>query len=455
MQIGKRLPGVNFRLCGLSYEKIQSMKRSLQKCAYMTLLFFRNLAFALIGGILLGACGQLNRPSSSEGALKIGTLFPATGDLAPFGQPISEALPILVEQVNQCGGVNGLPVTLISADDETDPSKGNAAMTKLAEVDKVAGVVGAFASSVTQAAIDVAVRNKIMMVSPASTSPIFTERAKKGDFKGFWARTAPPDTYQASALAKLAFTKGLRRVSTIAINNDYGVGFEKAFVATFKRLGGIIVNEQKPTRYDPRATSLNTEAEATFKGNPDGVAAIFYAESGSLFLKAAYEGGLTNGVQLLLTDGVKSDDFAKQVGKTNDGNFIIEGAIGTAPGADGKALKMLSELWKSKKKGVPAAYVPQTWDAGALLILAAQAAQSNTGEAISRKIREVSGGTGEEVTDVCEGLRQLRAGKKINYQGASGSVDLDENGDVIGAYEVWKVAPDGKIIVTDKIVPNP
>jgi neutral amino acid transport system substrate-binding protein len=429
------------------------MKQPSPKCVPSSLFSYEHLAICLIGAILLGGCGQSNLPNSPQSALKIGTLFPATGDLAPMGQPITETIPILVEQINRCGGVNGQPVTLVSADDETDPNKGNAAMTKLVEVDQVAGVVGAFASSVSQAAVDVAVRNQVMMVSPASTSPIFTERSSKGDFKGFWARTAPPDTYQARALAKLAHSKGLKRVSTVAINNDYGVGFEKEFVATFKKLGGIITNEQKPTRYDPRAISFNSEAGATFKGKPDGVAAILYSETGSLLLKAAYEAGLTEGIQLLLTDGVKSDDFAKQVGKTQDGKFIIEGAIGTAPSADGKALKALIQLWKIKHKGLPSAYVPQTWDAGALLVLAAQAAQSNTGEAISKKIREVSSGPGEEVTDVCRGLGLLKTGKDINYQGASGTVDLDDNGDVSGNYEVWRVEPDGRIKVTDKLLP--
>jgi neutral amino acid transport system substrate-binding protein len=422
------------------------------KCSQIARRFNGYLAVTVMGVILLGSCGKSSTPSAADMKLKIGTLFPATGDLAPMGQPITATVPLLVEQVNQCGGVNGQPVELISADDETDPTKGNLAMTKLAEVDKVAGVVGGFASSVSQAAVGVAVRNKVMMVSPASTSPVFTDRAKKGDFKRFWARTVPSDTFQARALAKLAHSKGLKRVSTVAINNDYGVGFEREFVSVFKQLGGTIINEQKPTRYDPRSTTLNTEAEATFKGKPDGVAAILYAETGSSLLRSAYQGGLTQGVQILLTDGVKSDDFAKQVGKTKSGQFIIEGAIGTTARADGKALKALNQLWMDRKKSLPSIYVPQTWDAGALLVLSAQAAQSNTGEAISKKIREVSGGPGQEVTDVCKGLSLLKAGKKINYQGASGTVDLDENGDVSGTYEVWQVRRDGKIKVTNTVL---
>jgi neutral amino acid transport system substrate-binding protein len=364
------------------------------------------------------------------------------------------AVPLLVDTVNACGGVNGNPVTLVQVDDQTDPKAGAAGMTKLATLDKVAGVVGSFASSVSTAAVSVAVPNHVMLISPGSTSPVFTEKAKKGDFDGFWARTAPPDTYQALALAQLARKKGFKRVSTVVINNDYGVGFEKAFVATFEKLGGTVIDKAKPVRYDPKAQTYDTEAAAAFAGKPDAVVAVMYAETGSLLLKAAYQQGVTKGVQIMLTDGVKSDSFPEEVGKGSDGKYILSGAIGTVPGSDGKALAAFKKLWQEKKGGLPGEYAPQTWDAAALLVLAAQAAKTNTGVGIASKIREVADPPGIEVTDVCEGLKLLKAGKKINYQGASGDVDIDANGDVVGIYDVWTVGDDGKIKVIDKVSPK-
>ncbi len=418
-------------------------------------------AIALSLGLFTAACqeqgpaptsGSSPASPAATGGLKIGSLLPATGDLASVGQPMLAAVPMLVETVNQCGGVNGAPVTLVpNTDDQTDPTAGADGMTKLAEVDKVAGVVGSFASSVSSAAAPIAARNKVMLISPGSTSPVFTERAKKGEFQGFWARTAPPDTYQAQALAKLAYDKGERRVATVVINNDYGVGFEKEFVQAFKKLGGTVINEAKPTRYDPKATTFETEVQAAFSGKPDGVAAVAYAETGALLLKTAYEQGLSKDVQILLTDGAKSDQFPTQVGKTADGKFILTGALGTVPGADGKALAAFTKLWEAKFNRPPVEYAPQAWDAAALLVLAAQAAKSNTGEGIQSKLREVANGPGEEVSDVCEGLKLLREGKDINYQGASGNVDIDENGDVVGVYDVWRVEPDGKLKTVDKV----
>lgn len=408
-------------------------------------------------GFLLAGCPSSPTPTNSpaeNSGLKIGSLLPTTGDLASIGQQMVGAVPLLVDTVNACGGVNGNPVTLVQVDDQTDPKAGAAGMTKLATLDKVAGVVGSFASSVSTAAVSVAVPNHVMLISPGSTSPVFTEKAKKGDFHGFWARTAPPDTYQALALAQLARKKGFKRVSTVVINNDYGVGFEKAFVATFEKLGGTVIDKAKPVRYDPKAQTYDTEAAAAFAGKPDAVVAVMYAETGSLLLKAAYQQGVTKGVQIMLTDGVKSDSFPEEVGKGSDGKYILSGAIGTVPGSDGKALAAFKKLWQEKKGGLPGEYAPQTWDAAALLVLAAQAAKTNTGVGIASKIREVADPPGIEVTDVCEGLKLLKAGKKINYQGASGDVDIDANGDVVGIYDVWTVGDDGKIKVIDKVSPK-
>ncbi|XFA73561.1 ABC transporter substrate-binding protein [Thermosynechococcaceae cyanobacterium Okahandja] len=403
----------------------------------------------------LGACNNVGTTGGTNGnGLRIGSLLPSTGDLASVGTPIAETVPLLVETVNACGGVNGQPVTLIAADDQSNPASGAEAMTKLVEIDRVAGVVGSFGSSVSNAAADIATRGQVMLISPGSTSTLLTERAKRGDFNGYWARTAPPDNYQAQALAQLAKEQGFERVSTVVINNDYGRSFEEEFTRAFKALGGTVINADRPTRYDERATTFTTEAAAAFAGNPDAVVAILYPETGSLLLKSAFEQGLTQNVAILLTDGVKSESFPEQVGRTADGKYIIAGAKGTVPGADGQALAALRDLWRTKKGGELPAFAAQAWDAAALLVLAAEAANANTGEGIRSKLREVANGPGEEVDDVCAALALLREGKEINYQGASGNVDIDENGDVVGVYDIWRVTDDGKLEVIGKVNPE-
>ncbi len=420
------------------------------------------LVLTLLGaGFLVTACQGGNRGSDAGSSntsgngkgLKLGTLVPVTGDLASIGQNMPVAVELAVNTINDCGGVNENPVSLTNQDSQTDPSVGSTAMTQLAEVDRVAGVVGAFASSVSGAAVDVAVRNKVMLVSPGSTSPVFTERAKNGEFNGYWARTAPPDTYQAQALAALANKQGFNNVSTVVINNDYGVGFEKEFVQAFEKLGGGITTKGSPVRYDAKAATLDTEAKAAFSSKPDAVAAVLYAETGSVLLKSAFEQGLSEGVTVLLTDGVYSEDFVRQVGKTGDGKSIIAGALGTVPGASGQALEEFTALWKEKTGKEVTAFVPHSWDAAVLMMLAAEAADANTGEAIKDNISAVANAPGTQVSDACQAMELVRQGEDINYQGASSDVDLDENGDVVGSYDVWEVEEDGTLKVIDKISP--
>ncbi|MEM7771360.1 MAG: ABC transporter substrate-binding protein [Cyanobacteria bacterium P01_E01_bin.6] len=391
-------------------------------------------------------------PVADGDGLKIGTVLPITGDLAQYGGPMQDSVSLLVDTVNACGGVLGQPVTLISEDGQTEPSAGASAMTKLVEVDQVAGVVGAAASSVSSATIDIAVRNEVVQISPSSTSPVFTERALAGDFDGFWFRTAPPDTFQGIALAELAKEKGHESVAVLAINNDYGNGLVESFGSAFEDLGGAIANDDNPTLYPPDATTFDSEVIAAFSGSPDAVMIVAYPETGSLILKSAYEQGLLDGsVDVILTDGMKDDSVAELVGKTTDGDYIINGLIGTAPSSGGPGLDAFKELYMTQFERDPAVFDPNSWDAAALIVLAAELAQSNSGADIKASITEVSNAPGQDVFDVCEALDLVRAGEAINFQGASSTVDLDAQGDVAGSYDIWTIADDGSIEVIDTV----
>ncbi|WP_299490149.1 ABC transporter substrate-binding protein [Acaryochloris sp. IP29b_bin.137] len=411
----------------------------------------------LLSGWVVGLClvltgCQLSSPSANGEDLKIGTLLPITGDLSQYGTPMQETADLLVKTVNACEGVLGKPVTLVSADTQTDPAQGTQAMTKLVEADKVVGVVGAASSASSSAALPIAVRNQVVQISPASTSPVFTERSQTGEFKGFWARTAPPDTFQSQALAQLAKQKGFKTVAILAINNDYGNGLVSAFIPAFKALGGSITNEASPTFYDPNTSTFDSEVNQVFKGQPDAVLLVAYPETGSLILKSAQELGLLDGkTALMTTDGMKEANIAELVGKDAQGNYIVDGMLGTAPSAGGPALEAFQKRYQAAFKREPSVFDPNTWDAAALIVLAAEAAKETTGPGIRDQLQAVANAPGEEVTDVCEALALLRDGKTINYQGASGTVDLNPQGDVTGSYDIWTIDQQGQLTVSDTI----
>ncbi|NJO43375.1 MAG: ABC transporter substrate-binding protein [Cyanobacteria bacterium RU_5_0] len=413
---------------------------------------------ALIG-ILITACQDIiqelpiSRPAPESGSpepkqgLKLGALLPYTGDLALLGQPVIQTLPIVVDRVNACGGVNDANVELIVEDDQTRSDAATVAMSRLVEEDVGAVIVG-FSRVTSTPVLNIAIDSQIPVISPSNTSPSFTEQAKQGIFKGFWMRTVSSDVYQARALAKFAIEQNIRTISIVVVDNEDGISFENAFIEAFESLGGIILTKTDPIRYNPQSPSLDFEASVAFlpyTGKPDAVVADLDPQGGIKILRSAYELGLTNGVQILLTDGVQPDSFSTAVGLTYDGIPILEGAIGIVPGATGPGLEALANLWQEQEEGSLPPFVAQTWDAASLILLAAQAANVNDGNAIQEKLRNVANPPGIAVIDVCEGLKMLKSGQDIDYQGASGNVDIDENGDVIGSYEFWTVDEQGNV----------
>jgi len=171
-------------------------------------------------------------------------------------------------------------------------------------------------------------------------------------------------------------------------------------------------------------------------------------------MRAAYQQGLSEGVTELLTDGVYSPEFVDDVGKTPEGQSIISGALGTVPGASGTALDNFTEQWEADVGGEVTAFVPHTWDATVLMMLAAELADENTGTAIKDNLRAVANSPGTEVSDPCEAMELIRNGEEINYQGASGDIQFDENGDTVGSYDVWTVQEEGALEVIDQVTPT-
>lgn len=418
--------------------------------------WLKRSAIALL--LLTSACQAQTQPNSSgtgtgdSSGLKVGSLMPVTGDLASYGGPMQDSANLLIETVNQCGGVLGQPIQIISEDSQTNPTSSASAMSKLVEADRVAAVVGPAASSETSAAVDIAVRNKIVQISPSATSPVFTERAANNEFDGFWFRTAPPDTFQGEALARLAQQRGYTNVAVIAINDDYGKGLVDAFIPAFKELGGTVVNESNPTFYSPTGSTFDSEVTTAFRNNPDAVLLVAFPETGSLVLRAAYEQGLLDGeTPILLTDGMRDEGLADLVGRTADGSYIVSGMIGTATSAAGPAFDQFKSTYEGKHNRAPEVYTANTWDAAAVIVLAAEAAKSTDRVAIRDQVREVANAPGQEVTDVCEALELVRQGQDINYQGAGSTVEFDDQGDIVGSYDVWTITDEGAIQVEDTI----
>ncbi|WNZ24739.1 ABC transporter substrate-binding protein [Leptolyngbya sp. NK1-12] len=388
-------------------------------------------------------------PANAE-PLKLGLLFSLSGSLARYGSTMQDTTQMLVETVNGCNGVLGQAVQLLSEDDQSSATVGRTAMRRLAEVERVGAVIGAIGSEVSNAAVDIAVKNQVVQISPASASSVLTERAQKGALQGFWFRTMPPDPVQGEALARLAQKRGFKTVSVLAIDNDYGNSIARSFEATFKQLGGTVSGSSN--RYSPYAALYGVDFYTAFSGQPDAVLIVAEPYLGSEILKTAFESGLWSGnTKVLLTASMKTENLASRVGQSIDGRYIASGVVGIAPATSSPVMEAFRDNYKKRFNRAPNLYDPNTWDAAAVTILAAEAAKATSGTAIKGKILEVANPPGLEVSDICRALALVREGKEINYQGVSGPVDFTKSGDVIGSYEVWTIDYTGKIKIDSTI----
>lgn len=193
-------------------------------------------------------------PTADEAS--IGTILPVTGALAAFGGSMQKAADLAAKHINDNGGVNGVDLTLFHRDSQTVPTAGGDAASDLVHTVGVPAVVGAAASSVSQAVFAITGPARVLQLSPASTSPIFTTQ----DTTDIFFRTAPSDVFQGAAAAKYALTKWTV-MSTIWIDNSYGEGLTRVFEQHFVANGGTIL---RSVAYEPDAPSHLSVLELVF-----------------------------------------------------------------------------------------------------------------------------------------------------------------------------------------------
>lgn len=398
------------------------------------------ISIAIISALIVGGCA----PEAAQiTPLKIGQLNSFTGDLSDFGAAHRNAGQLAADHINLAGGIQGAPITLVARDTATNPVQGVDSARALVDIDRVAAVVGALSSGVSIAVAEsVTGPSQILQISAASTSPAITVLAD-GDFL---FRTTVSDAIQGVIMGRLAKELGYGTASALYVNNAYGQGLAEAFKAAFEAAGGKILELVPHEMVQPTYAS---ELSKATDGNPDVLAAISYPESAQIYLREALEGGYID--TFILCDGTKSPDMNEAVGVDK-----LEGTHGTAPGSAMTDSRRVFEANFESAFAVvpPLPYMDTTYDAVVLIALAAEKAGTTTNSAAIRDaLRDVANPPGEivgpGVDGIARALQLIRDGKDINYEGAGGSQDFDDNGDVISTIDIWKITG-GKIVSTGR-----
>ena len=408
----------------------------------------------LVSIVIFLLCLGLTNSALGTGEIKIGFLTALTGSLASFGLPTDYSARLAVDQINAAGGLLGCKVKLVTRDTGASPVVARDAITRLVKVDRVTACVGALSSEVTAATSSVTISHRIVQISPASTSPQLTEL----DDRGFVFRTCPSDALQGTIQGKLARNLGYETASILFVNNAYGKGIAESFKSTFEKKKGKII---KIIPYDKGKASYREEVESVIRGKPDVLNIIgFPIDGNNILLEAA---GLGYRGKYIFADGMKGDSVSQ-----GPASKYIDGSFGTALGTmEVKELKQFEEDYVDKLKcdGVNKRKIKdymampfrtQSYDAVVLIALAIEKAgrgflkmsPKNQGNAIRRNLISIANPPGQEVLygESGRAFRLLKEGRDINYQGVSGPLTFDKNGDIReAAIVIWHIK-DGKTL---------
>ncbi len=383
-------------------------------------------AVALVAAAALALSGCASTPASEyaagDGVLKLGGVIPLTGALSFLSPPEIAGAELAVADINAAGGVLGKPVEW-SVEDSSDgdhPEIAPASATKLLS-EGVDAVVGAAASGVTRLIIDQITKNKTVQISMSNTAPDLTDW-KDG---GYYFRTAPSDLLQGAIVGNQIVADGNENVAIIYQQTAYGEGLEAKAKAVIEAAGATVVSSLP---FPEAETNFDTIVDQTIAAGADSVLVVSYDEIKKIV--PALQKKNFDGSKIYFVDGNLAN-FSDQSWKG-----YIEGAKGTLPGGDTDAAfkQRAADLYQTNhgEELTEFAYLAETYDAVVLLALAAQQAGNDSGEAIAANMQSVSTG-GEKVTDFAAGLAALEAGKDIDYDGFSGPIEFDDNGDPTGA----------------------
>ncbi|MGE3798189.1 MAG: ABC transporter substrate-binding protein [Thermomicrobiales bacterium] len=403
-------------------------------------------AMVLVIPAVISRGSDATRAQDEIAPLKIGALLPFTGDLSDFGQPMFNAMQLAVDEINEAGGVNGSPVELVQADDGTAPQQSVEEARRLVEVEGVSAIIGPAGSGQALQVIEsVTAPGSILHFSHSATSNALTT-VEDNDF---FFRTTIADSAQGVVMADVAQSLGYASACTMYINNAYGQGLSEVFADAFTALGGTIT-AQVP--HESEQGSFVSELTTCTEGNPDVLVAISYPESMGLYLREAIEQQLVE--NFIFSDGGRSPDMFAELGWSS-----FEGMQGTSAGApDTSAGDLFDTSYEAAFETQPSIpYLREGYDAVYLIALAAEAADSVDPAAIRDALRDVANPEGEVVgpgvEEFTRALELIAAGTDIDYEGAAGSQNLDENGDVLtGTINIWAVQGEEVVVIESRDV---
>ncbi|SFD82179.1 branched-chain amino acid ABC transporter substrate-binding protein [Massilia yuzhufengensis] len=335
--------------------------------------------------------------------VKIGTASPLSGPGAHQGKDIEHGARLAIEDLNAKGvtlGGKKLTWVLVAEDDAADPKTGTAVAQKLVD-NKVAAVVGHLNSGTTVPASKIYAGAGIPQISPAATTPLYTQQGYPTAF-----RVVANDNLIGRTLARYALgTLKAKKIAVIDDRTAFGQGLADQFVKEVRSSGGAAIVSRQFT--NDKATDFNAiltqirghRPDVVFYGGMDAVAGPMLKQMKTLGLQA----------RLVSGDGVCSEKLPLLAGDALGDDKVFCAVAGGVTGAQETAYTAFAERFRQRFKTPVETYGPYAYDAVMMVAAAMQKAQS------------------------LEPARVLPALRAITHEGVTGTIAFDAKGDLRNA----------------------
>jgi branched-chain amino acid transport system substrate-binding protein len=356
--------------------------------------------------------------------IKLGIVFGFTGPIESLTGPMASGAELAMKEVSDSGALlGGSTVEGIRGDSTCIDSAAAVAVTeRLVTSDKVHGIVGGDCSGVTGAMLqNVARPNGIVMISPSATSPALST----AEDDGLFFRTAPSDARQGQVMTEIIMERGVNSVAVTYTNSDYGKGLADAFETAFVAAGGTVTinlaHEDGKADYSAEVGALAAA------GGDILVVAGYLDQGGDGIMRASIDTGAFDLYHF--PDGMIGTNLEDNFG--ND----INGSQGQHPGTDSPGAANMVALGEANGFDGTQPFVPESYDAAALIMLAMQAAGSSSSADYASKVMDVANAPGVKIYpgELAKGLKILADGGEVDYVGGS-AVELIGPGESAGAY---------------------
>lgn len=395
---------------------------------------------------LLGACSDSSPPPSADdsvastittvrpddGELLVGAIVPRDGVATELGLSMNDALTLAITEINEAGGVGGMPVRLIEREEGDNEATASLAMLELIQLG-VDAIVGPTSSTNTLATLGTAVDAGVLTCSPTATALALDSFPDNG----LLIRTIASDSLQAEALASLVESSGTSSAVIVYVDDNYGRPFaQEARLAVLAE--GTSVTAM--VGFTASEDSVAAAVDAVVATQAEVVVVIADGTTGPAIISAIDDASAIDPTYVV-NDALRRPATSAQP----FGRSLRTRVEGVSPLAYPTAESFMESL-RGINPNATGLFAQNVYDCLNAIALAALSADSDQPAAIARQI-PIATDQGTPCSSFATCAQALTEGRQIDYSGPGRELTIGSDGEVVTAFfERFTFDADGRDI---------